>query len=424
MITFKNKIITGDFLSNLSVLTLGTLVSQAIVFIFYPILARIYTPAEFGVISLVYMLSSLLAVFASGAAEGAIVISKSRTTAVHVIGWIVIRSTLVFLSFFIITIFLFKVNISIIAKEVLLWLPVVPLFAASIIYFNCINEWLLIENNLLQMTRLIILQSLAVSSIRSFLGIFNFLINGLVIGEILGKLITIFIGLSSIFNKHKQYFLSLKLIKIESIKRKYKDFPKYMMPDQLINIIGGTIHIPFLSLAFGVTELGYISMSMSILYFPVSVISSAIKDVFRQQATIEFKLTGSCRKLYLKLLLPVSLIGLIGFGIIYILSSKLFLFLLGDAWIPVGEYVKILTPLFFLNFVSMSMGGVLIITQQLKISLSWQIINTTMTLLAIIIGVIYFQTVIATLWGVTIAKSFAYLIHIFISYHFSDSSAK
>lgn len=417
----QNKFSNGSFFKNAGILTSGTLVSQAIVFIFYPVLTRLYTPAEFGIVSVTYMIASLLAIFASGAAEGAILIAKSRRSAAHIIGWIVIRSTFILLGFLLLAIFVSNINTNLIDKDILFWLPIIPILAAATIYFNCFSEWFLREKEFYQLARFRILQSLAISLLRTLCGLVNSSANGLVIGEIFGKLFIAIMGVRLLFFKNFYYFRAIKLKRINSERRRFKQFPMYMMPDQLINIAGGTVHIPFFALLFNSTELGYIAMSMSILYFPVSIISAAIKDVFRQRAVTELQLTGSCKTLYLKLLLPVTLIGFIGFGLIYLLSPWLFVILLGENWAPVGDYNRILAPMFFFNFVSMSMGGVLVVTQRLGLSLSWQIINLSMTLVALIIGAVVFKSVIATLWGITIAKSLAYLMHMILSYRFSYS---
>lgn len=418
----SGKFRSGGFVRNAGVLTLGTLGSQAIVFAFYPVLTRLYTPAEFGVVSVIYMITSLLAVFASGAAEGAILIATSRRSAAHVIGWIAIRSTMVFLAAFIFSAILINCNIDQwIEPEIQLWLPVVPILAAATVYFNCFSEWVLREKEFTQLARYRILQSVLVSILRTAGGILNVPTNGLIIGEIFGKVLATVAGVRSILINRFHYFRVINKRRINVERKRFEKFPRYMMPDQLINIAGGTIHIPFVAMVFGSAELGYLSMTMSILYLPVTVVSSAIKDVFRQRAASELKLRGSCRALYLKLLFPVAGVGLFGFGLIYAFSPWLFTFVLGANWSPVGEYTQILIPMFFLNFVSMSMGGVLVVTQRLGVSLGWQIANLAMTLLALIIGATIFQSVLATLWGLTIAKSTSYMMHMFLSYCYSDS---
>ncbi len=418
----SNKLNSRSFFRNAGVLTLGTFGSQLLILVFYPVLTRLYTPAEFGVISIVYMITSLLAIFASGAAEGAILIATSKRSAVHVIGWVAIRTIKVLFIAFILSLILLNLNIDqFIAHEVQFWLPVVPILAATTVLFNCFSEWILREQQFSRLAYFRIIQSFLVSILRTALGVLNSPINGLIVGEMCGKVLATAMGTRSMLFDNFHYFRAISIKRIGIERRRYYKFPRYMMPDHLINTAGGTIHIPFVAMVFGSTELGFLSMSMSILYLPVTVVSSAIKDVFRQRATVVLQSGGSCRALYLNLLLPVSIVGLIGFGILYSLSHWLFTFILGDSWAPVGEYSRILIPMYFLNFVSMSMGGVLVVTQRLGVSLAWQIANLGITLVALIIGAIVYQSIYATLFGFTIAKSISYILHMLLSYHYSSS---
>uniref|UniRef100_UPI0040481C94 oligosaccharide flippase family protein n=1 Tax=Limnohabitans sp. TaxID=1907725 RepID=UPI0040481C94 len=415
------KLNMGGFFKNVGVLTLGTFGSQALIIIFYPILTRLYTPAEFGIISVVYMITTLLAIFASGAAEGAIIISISRRTAAHVIGWVIIRSAKILFISFILTLILINLNIEhFIQPEIKYWLPLIPIFAAFTIVFSCFSEWTLREQQFSKLAHFRIMQSFLVSLLRTVFGILTISINGLIAGEFIGKILTTAIASHSMIVNNLKYFRVLSIKRIINERERYNNFPRYMMPDQLINTAGGTIHIPFIAIMFGSAELGYIAMSMSILYLPVTVVSSAIKDVFRQRAAIELQSNGSCRSLYLKLMCPVIVIGLLGFSFIYYFSDWIFTFILGTSWAPVGEYTRILIPLYFFNFVSMSMGGVLVVAQRLGVSLAWQIANLIMTVLALTIGGIYFQSIHATLLGLMIAKSTSYLLHMVLSYHYTN----
>jgi O-antigen/teichoic acid export membrane protein len=108
-----------------------------------------------------------------------------------------------------------------------------------------------------------------------------------------------------------------------------------------------------------------------------------------------------------------------GFGTIYYFSGWIFSVVLGSNWAIVGQYTKILIPMFFFNFISMSMGGILIIAERLRVSLVWQITNLVMTLIALIIGSLVLESVLATLWAITIAKSASYIMHMVLSYYFS-----
>ena len=55
-----------SFFKTSMILTMGTTFAQAIPIVFYPILSRLYTPAEFGILATISAVFSLLALLATG----------------------------------------------------------------------------------------------------------------------------------------------------------------------------------------------------------------------------------------------------------------------------------------------------------------------------------------------------------------------
>ena len=94
-------------------------------------------------------------------------------------------------------------------------------------------------------------------------------------------------------------------------------------------------------------------------------------------------------------------------------------FFLGDAWVKSGLYSQFLIPLFYFNFVSMSLGGIFVIANKIKISLYWQIFNITITIFALIVGSVIYNSMSITLILFSVAKTISYIIYMLLSYKFS-----
>ena len=56
---------------------------------------------------------------------------------------------------------------------------------------------------------------------------------------------------------------------MRAIGRRHRNFPRLMVPDQLVNTVGGSIHVLIIGYAFGPVQLGYVSLLFSALYLPV-----------------------------------------------------------------------------------------------------------------------------------------------------------
>lgn len=201
-----------------------------------------------------------------------------------------------------------------------------------------------------------------------------------------------------------------------AIAKRYRNFPRLMVPDQLINTLGGSVHVLIIGYAFGPTELGYVALLFSALYLPITIVSASVKDVFRQRASVDYARDGNCRPIYVKLIIPVSILGLAGFGLLYFISPWLFVFVFGPAWVVAGQYAQILIPLFFVTFVAMSMSGVLVIAEKMGVSLLWQISNLVLTASSLVFGILATETVAGTLLIFSIVRSISYLHYIILSF--------
>ena len=94
----------------------------------YPVLARIFSPAEFGLLAIITSLVPIIAIISSGAYEGGILLSKSKKASINLAVYILIRSLIFLFCFFVILIIFNNLIIDILNEPNLnYWLLTVPL---------------------------------------------------------------------------------------------------------------------------------------------------------------------------------------------------------------------------------------------------------------------------------------------------------
>jgi O-antigen/teichoic acid export membrane protein len=416
----------GSFRRNALVLTAGTLTAQALPLVLYPVFTRIYAPAEFGVFATVSLFGSVAAILASGAYEYAILIAPSRRVASHVVAYSLLRSGIV-LAAILLAILLAMLLMSDavlmrlgVEAAVLRWLPVVPFMAAAVVICNCYSEWCVRNRYFGELSKLRIWQSSAIAAARLGLGLFVPTLNGFVAGDAVGKAASAARSGGMLWARDRPYLFIHTLTRVRTVARRYAHVARYALPDQLINTLGGSIHVLFFAAAFGTEQLGYVSLVLSVMYVPVTVVSSAVKDVFRQRASVEYANEGSCRGTYRRLLVPLFVLAVAGFGTFYAVSPTLFPLVLGPGWGVAGEYARILTPLFFWNFVSMSLGGVMQIAERTDVSLGWQIVSLVLTVAALLVGTRVLNDIVAALWWFSLARAAVYVLYMGLSYYYAE----
>lgn len=411
----------GSFRRNALVLTTGTLTAQALPLLLYPVFTRIYAPADFGVFATVSLFATVAALLGSGGYEHAILIARSRHLAAQLAVYSLLRSAIV-CGLLLAAAFPFAAALVRVGMDpaVASWLPFVPFAAAAIIVYNCYSEWCVRSGHFGELSRVRIWQTSAIAASRLGLGLLTPTINGFVAGDVLGKVASAGRCFAKLWTRDRPYFHIHTLGRVRAAARRYAHVARYALPDQLVNNLSASIHVVVLGAAFGTEQLGQVTLVLSVLYVPVTIVSSAVKDVFRQRASVEYATEGTCRPTYQRLLLPVSLLAVAGFATMYAVSPALFPLLLGSEWAVAGEYARILTPLFFWNFVSMSLAGVLAIAERTDVSLAWQFANLALTLAALLIGTRVLNDMVGALWCFSLARAAAYILYMGLSYYYAE----
>lgn len=414
------KIFKSEFAINAIKLSIGTIIAQLIPILFYPVFSRIYSPNDFGIAAIFSAILPILVILATGMYESAILICESNKEAVNIIGFVIKRS-FIFLVIVEVGILVFgeKICIYFNQKELYKWLFLLPIASFATIITSLYSEWSIRNKSFNQLSKVKIINTSSIAASKLAFGLSKIFGNGLILGDVFGKSISSITSIRNFVYREKYLLSSISKVDFKILAKKYNNLPRFTMPDQLINNIGGSAPTILLGIYYSNTELGYFSVAGTLLTVPITVFTLSIRDVFRQKANEEFYKHGNCHEIYKKLLKIVTVIGIVGFSLLYILVPFLCDIFLGENWSLVGKYAQLQMPMFFLSFVSMSLSGILIIANKMKISFYWQIYYTIVTISSLLVGIICFNTIEATLILLVISRCSAYLLYMILSYIYS-----
>jgi len=118
----------SEFSRNVLTLMTGTTIAQAIPIAISPILTRIYTPEDFGVVGLFGAISGIFGAIATGKYELAIMLPRKDEDAINIfaLGFI-ITATLTFVSLLIVSFLADSLAILLNNKEIEFWLYFIPI---------------------------------------------------------------------------------------------------------------------------------------------------------------------------------------------------------------------------------------------------------------------------------------------------------
>jgi len=411
----------NSFLRDSIILSGGTAAAQILPFIFYPILGRIFTVEEFGLLAALTAVTSILAVIASGKYESAILIANDKKEAASLALLSIVLSAVFLLLSYIVLQFLMGDSLVTWLEEPkvksMLW--VCPVSAWAIIIFTVYNEWCVREKHFKSLSTNKIVNSGAIVGAKTLFGYVRVFSHGLVIGDVIGRIVSALVCVVRALARDGRIFRKVSTKDMTVAAKKYVDFPKFNMPGQLLNTVALQFPIILLAVYFNKTEVGYFSMAMTIFAFPLTVISGAVRDVFRQRANEQLSTTGTCRKLFLKVTTILSAMALGAAAVLIWFLPQLTTLFLGNQWYSCGVYAQILCGAMVFSFVANSLSGMFIIANKLRQLFLWQLYFVGSTIAAILIGALVYKSMIATVILFSILRATAYLLSIVMTYRYT-----
>jgi len=410
------RINSSEFAKNIMIIFSGGVVAQILPILFMPILTRLYGPKEYGVLGLYVSIGSIAATISTLRYSQAIQISRTKEDAFMVLKFCIctVFAFSVILLFIIIPVFTFDVpdlKIESIGGSILS-LPVYVLCIGVnevlLVWINRNKQFKYISFNRILTTSFTLIISLiwAITVNHSFKG----LIFALIFGQMMGTCFLVFRA-----NKIRRFDLSFNKIELKRLLIEFKHFPIYSLPSDLINVVTNQLPILMLNKYATITEVGYFSMSNRMLGLPSAFIGASIGEVFRQRATQDYNMNGTCLPIFMKTFKSLVFIGIVPFAVIALFGPWLFSFFLGNEWTESGHYSQIFAVMFFLRFAISPLTYTFYIAGKQRIDFYVHILMLISTLVPFYLGFTLLKNIYISLILFSISYSLIYIIYLYYS---------
>lgn len=390
-----------------------------------PILTRVYSPENFNIFGLYLGLSAILGAVTTGRYEMAILLPKKDNDAVNVLGLSILVSMIVSSLIFLFLIIIKFSNKSILEHTVLgSFIFLIPLSTLILGIYNSLNYWNNRRKNYNILSSGRIIYSLLVALITIMLG-FTILINGgLIFGTILGQGLAAIFLISLIIIREKSYLKKINYTKIRLLSKRYFKFPKFLIAGHLMNTSSSQLPLILFSSYFISPVGGFFLLTQRVISLPISIISSSIGDVFRQQASLDYAQNKNCTELYLSTFRKLVFISIIPFVAFYFSAPIFFETVFGESWKKSGEFAQILVPMFFLQFVTSPLSNMFIIAEKQELDLLWQLFLFMSVLLSLSLGIFIFKDEFIAVALFSFSYSISYIVNFFMTLSFSKGKKK
>ena len=370
----------SEIVRSVATLSFGSVVSQLIPVLMSLVLARLYTPRNYGDFGIFINCAGILAVFVCGRYDYAIVLPKRNVDALNLLALSAMAavgvSALTWAVFAVGTGLQIEALANFPSKHTL---PLILLFMAG---FQILGNYTLRCEKYKTLTAANILKSVVQAVTRLSLGLMR-VETGLIAGAVAG-----WAGGWAAYAPQIRQLASLRRCfswkRIGELALRYKNFPRYMMTGNLLSALANNLPVLILAAFYAKESIGYFSMALAVLYLPVSYIGVAIGQVFYKKAAVWQN--EDTKRLARRLFLFCALLAWLMFAVLLFGGQPMFRFLLGEEWGTVGLYAIYLCPWLMLVFCILPLGWIFDVRDRQKTEMCLKLASFLVRIAVVVCG--------------------------------------
>ena len=335
-----NKILKSPILKGVLLIGSGTVIAQIIGIIAAPIITRLYTPSDFGILIIYSSIVSIILMITSLRYEFAIPLPEDDIEAANLLALCILLVLA--------TTFVFGVSLIILENSQVFWInvaaikPYLLFLIASFLgggLYQALNYWAVRRRDYACIAKTTLYRSLPAALGKITLGIFGWGPIGLLLGEFLSQTGGSGNLAMSAWQRDREIFRYVSLSGIRSAAIMYRRFPTYSCPASIFNMIALQTPALGLSYIYGLQVAGWYGLAYSMLALPVSFISGSLSQVYFGEISklLRDDPTG-IRSLYISTSAKLFLFSLPVIGTIALLAPSIFPFAFGQSWKDAGIY--------------------------------------------------------------------------------------
>ena len=342
--TFKTK-----FLSSLVILMSGTVISQLIALLFAPLLSRLYTPGQMGELGFYMRLTGFISAVATLRYEAALPLPKQDEHS-YLLYRLAYRISFVVLAVSaLILIFVLNAGIGVPFSWWFFLFTIIG--SACIVIINIGTNWSVRIGQYGMISRQKIINSSLSNLLKWIFAFFHMQTLGLILATFLGYFASSLEFLFD-FNKiHKRFKHYISKKKTTALMREHKDFPIVSLPHVFVDNAREMLIATFIFGFYSDVSYGSYNHSYTMLRLPLTLIGVSLGQIFYNRASELYNQQKAILPLIRKLLLGLTLLSFIPFGILFFYGTEIFSFVFGANWEIAGSYSETMSVWLMVNFI-------------------------------------------------------------------------
>lgn len=341
-----------------------------------PLVTRLYTPAEIGIVSLFLSFFGFWANSLSLRFEHALVIAENdlESHAVHRLA----ISLVIFMSILGVPVLWLLQSYEILEFALLpAWTPLIalPIFVGNGL-FMVYRSWALRGGLVKHITQAAIARAGVAAVTKLGLGFLGSGVTGLFISELVGACASML----KLRQATRHHFSpskpdNISFTQMQCVVKKFAKFPLLETPSAWIDALALTLPLPLIASLYGAEAAGWFGLARMVVGIPNGQIGAAVADVFQMELAKAIRDNEStrARSLFYALLKKMALLGLIPlFGTVVVLPWA-FPLIFGEQWKQAGHIAASLAPWLYAAFIVSPLSRALSVLQSQECKLIYDV---------------------------------------------------
>lgn len=402
----------GSATRGLAAILTGTALGQVVAFAASPVLTRLFTPAEFGVFSVIAGLATILTSAVSLRIDRAIPLPDSDGSA-YALLYLGAASTAI--SAVVLTpaiALLPNLDNQLSGMEgASAWLWVVPALAGSMSFYQLLNALAVRQQRYTAIARRNLLQSTATVASQIGAGVFGYKTGGLLLGIVLGQLVgVVSLALGSALNASVAR-QARTVDQIRAAASRYRQFPLTLTPAGILNTLGAQGGLLALGTLYGTSAAGWFGLTQRVLAVPLTLVGQAVAQVYLSElAKTRRERTGREASIFWSTSRRLGAVGALGALVLVLAGPALFEAVFGTAWASSGQMAQALGILLAFQLVASPVSQTLVVYERVAMQLVWDAGRLIVVVASILICAKTGQSAVVATWAYAGTSVLAYAV--------------
>jgi O-antigen/teichoic acid export membrane protein len=398
--TLVERLRGRGFAKHVSFLVAGSVAGQLVAVLLSPLVTRLYTPAEYGILGVYMSTLAIVSMVAMLRYEAAVPGCQDHTLAMNVAALaatvavgISVASGLVLWG--VVHVAPHAFGLGLLGPYILL----LPFGILGTSLYQLLSMWAIRQHDYDALARTKLSQNVGMMGTQLALGVARAGAGGLIIGHIIGQSGGIGTLLRRMWKRDRTLVHGVSRVEMWRAAQQYRRFPLLSGTASLLDAIVGYGPIIVLAAMYDANVAGWVTLVQRVVALPFTLLATSIGQVFfGEVARLVDAPKVVIRQLLVRRIKQTILLGLPITLILALLAPVVIPLVFGNRWGQAGLCIQLMSPMLLVSFVSNPFGSILDVLERQDLHLIRSVLRTVVLTIAFLIA--YYAHVT---WSIAVA---------------------